>query len=455
MTEPDWRRIPGWREVTPQQWRDAQWQRAHCVKSARQLKAIYGDLLSEGFYSDLERDQAERATMSLLLPPYVLSMMVPDAVPTTEAMYGDPVRRHMLPVFSDRDAEWPSHPYASRDSLHEAEMWTAEGLTHRYPTKVLAELVSTCPQYCGHCTRMDLVGNSTPLVSKLRFSVKQQDRYEAMLDYLRRTTTVRDVVVSGGDVANVPWPRLEFFVSALLELDHIRDIRLASKALMDLPQHWLSDDARRTMGGLAETARKRGVSLAVHTHVNSAQQVTPLNAEAARNLFDLGVRDVRNQGVLMRGVNDTPQALLDLCFALLDGAGVMPYYFYLCDMIPNAEHWRVALGEAQELQQAIMGYLPGFATPRLVCDVPFVGKRWVHQVDHYDREHGISYWTKNYLTSLERDDPYALAKTHEYYDPIQTLSAEGQEWWRTHGRAQERPAAATPPYVTITNGETE
>ncbi|WP_341849504.1 lysine 2,3-aminomutase [Streptomyces yokosukanensis] len=455
MTEPDWHRIPGWRQVTPQQWRDPQWQRVHCVRNVRQLKAVYGDLLSEGFYRDLERDQAERATMSLLLPPYVLSMMVPDAVPTTEAMYADPVRHHMLPVFSDRDAEWPSHPYASRDSLHEAEMWAAEGLTHRYPTKVLAELVSTCPQYCGHCTRMDLVGNSTPQVSKLKFSAKQPDRYEEMLDYLRRTPTVRDVVVSGGDVANVPWPRLNSFVSALLELDHIRDIRLASKALMDLPQHWLSDEARRTVGGLAETARKREVSLAVHTHVNTAQQVTRLNADAARRLFELGVHDVRNQGVLMRKVNDAPHKLLDLCFALLDGAGIMPYYFYLCDMIPNAEHWRVSLGQAQELQQAIMGYLPGFATPRLVCDVPFVGKRWVHQVDHYDREHGISYWTKNFFTSIERDDPYALAKTHEYYDPIQTLKPEGQEWWRQHGWPPEESVDAATLSVGITQGETE
>ena len=68
----------------------------------------------------------------------------------------------MIPVASDRRTDWPSHPYATRDSLHEHDMWVAEGLTHRYPTKVLAELLSTCPQYCGHCTRMDLVGNSTP-----------------------------------------------------------------------------------------------------------------------------------------------------------------------------------------------------------------------------------------------------------------------------------------------------
>ena len=59
-------------------------------------------------------------------------------------------------------------------------------------------------------------------------------------------------------------------------------------------------------------------------------------------------------------------------------------------MIPNSEHWRVSVAEAQKLQHDIMGYLPGFATPRIVCDVPFVGKRWVHQVAEYDRERGIS-----------------------------------------------------------------
>ena len=76
-----------------------------------------------------------------------------------------------FPVASDRHLDWPSHPNATRDSLHEHDMWVAEGLTHRYPTKVLAELLSTCPQYCGHCTRMDLVGNSTPVVPKLSVSV--------------------------------------------------------------------------------------------------------------------------------------------------------------------------------------------------------------------------------------------------------------------------------------------
>jgi lysine 2,3-aminomutase len=364
--------------------------------------------------------------------------MAPHAVPRgpgslTEAMYADPVRRYMLPVFSERRSDWPSHPFATRDSLHEHDMWMAEGLTHRYPTKVLAELLPTCPQYCGHCTRMDLVGNSTAQVAKYKFQVKQPDRHAQILDYLRSTPSVRDVVISGGDVANLPIRVLEQFLSALLDIEHVRDVRLASKALMGLPQHFLQEEVLAGLERLARKARSRDVDLALHVHVNHANSLTPLVARAVRALLDMGFRDVRNQGVLLRGVNATPRDLLELCFTLLDRAKVMPYYFYMCDMIPNSEHWRVSVAEAQQLQHAIMGYLPGFATPRVVCDVPFVGKRWVHQVEEYDREKGISYWTKNYRTGIEFDDPDALERRYEYYDPIRDLPESGKDHWRRFG----------------------
>ena len=438
LVEPDWTRLPGWAHVSQADWDSAQWQRVNCVKNLKQLRAVMGDLLDDRFYDDLERDQAERATMSMLVPPQMLNTMVPatDApVPTagsdyTEAFYADPVRRYMLPVFSDRRTDWPSHPHATRDSLHEHDMWVAEGLTHRYPTKVLAELLPTCPQYCGHCTRMDLVGNSTAQVAKLRFDLKPVARHDAILDYLRRTPVVRDVVVSGGDVANMPWKNLESFVDQLLDIDTIRDIRLASKALMGLPQHWFAEDVVEGVARVSAKARARGVSLAIHTHVNSAQSVTPSVARASRAMLDAGIRDVRNQGVLMRGVNDSTEQLLDLCFALADEASVTPYYFYMCDMIPFAEHWRLSLAEAQHLQHSMMGYLPGFSTPRIVCDVPFVGKRWVHQVEEYDTERGISYWRKNYRTSIEGDDTEALSREYVYYDPIYTLPESGRRWWQ-------------------------
>ena len=379
------------------------------------------------------------------LPPQTLNTIAvgagSDPAKVTDAFYADPVRRYMLPVLSDRDRDWPSHPHSARDPLHEADMWAVEGLTHRYPTKVLAELVATCPQYCGHCTRMDLVGASTPQVAKLRLASRATDRQGRILDYLRATPGVRDVVVSGGDLANVPWPRLEAFLAAVLEIDSVRDIRLATKALIGLPQHWLPPEVLAGMERIAGTARRRGVNLAVHTHANHVQSVTPLAAEAARSLLAAGVRDVRNQGVLMRGVNDTAEDLLDLCFALHGEAGILPYYFYMCDMVPNAEHWRVAVWEAQDLQRAIMGYLPGYATPRIVCDVPLAGKQWVHQVTAYDRTTGVSTWTKNYRTPLEAGDPDALGRGYHYYDPISTLPEEGRRWWAEQN--PDRPLEGT------------
>src|SRR6185437_1083157 len=198
----------------------------------------------------------------------------------------------------------------------------------------------------------------------------------------------------------------------------VRDIRLATKALVGLPQHWLQPAVLDGVARVAALARRRGVNLAVHTHANTVRSVTPLVAEAARALLDAGVRDVRNQGVLLRGVNTTAAGLLDLCFALQDEAGILPYYFYLCDLIPQAEHWRIALHEAQALQDAIMGYLPGFATPRIVCDVPYLGKRWVHQVVDYDRERGVSTWGA---------DP-----RFRYYDPLPTLPSSGRDYWASH-----------------------
>ena len=446
--EPDWTRLPGYRDITKDQWESAQWQRAHSVKNLREFKEALGDFLDEDLLTDIERDQQERATMSMLIPPQMVNTM------EEVDLRNDRIRRYMAPALGDREAEWASHPMASRDSLHEADMWAVEGLTHRYPTKVLAELIPTCPQYCGHCTRMDLVGNDTLQVLKYKFETKQNDRWDQMLDYLRRTPQVRDVVVSGGDMANVPVKRLEAFVMSLMDIDNVRDIRIATKGLMGLPQHFLQDDVRAAFGRMGARANQRGVDIAVHTHVNhansvtplvrdAAQSVTPLVAAASTAMLEAGVRDVRNQGVLLRGVNDSPQALLDLCFALLDEASVMPYYFYLCDMIPSSEHWRVPLGVAQRLQHAIMGYLPGFATPRLVCDVPFVGKRWVHQVEDYDAVRGISWWTKNYRTGIEAADPDALTRRYEYYDPIDTLPADGQDWWRVHG-AKDEPAQVPP-----------
>ncbi len=433
FVEPDWTRWPGFADVTRKEWESALWQRKNSVKNVDELRRVWGKYASLELMQSIEDDIDKHGTMSMLIPPQMINCM------NEKDLWNDPVRRYMVPALADRHKVWTNHPMAQRDSLHESDMWVVEGLTHRYPTKVLAELLATCPQYCGHCTRMDLVGNNMPHVRKYRFKTKQDERLEQMIDYLRKTPSVRDVVVSGGDIANLPIAQLEDFVMKILDLPNIQDVRLASKALQALPQHYLQDNVLASLDRIAKRAHERGVEIAVHTHVNHANQVPPLVAKAVRKILDMGYRDVRNQGVLLRGVNSDSHDMLDLCFMLWDHAKIMPYYFYMCDMIPNSEHWRLAVHEAQRLQHDIMGYLPGYATPRVVCDVPFVGKRWVHQLTDYDHVKGISYWTKNYRTSLEADDPNAIDHRYVYYDPVYTLPEEGQEYWRKY--AAEHPAA--------------
>ena len=429
--EPDWKRIPGYKNVTKAEWEDALWQRKNTIKNLRQLKTALGDLLPDDLLKSIELDMKNGATMSMLIPPQMINTM------NFDDLWTDPVRYYMLPADADRRKDFPNHPHSSRDSLHEADMWAVEGLTHRYPTKVLAELLTTCPQYCGHCTRMDLVGKDTPQVKKLKFEIKPKERHELIIEYLKQTPSVRDVVVSGGDIANMPPEQLEHIVTQMIKVPHIKDIRLASKGLMALPQHFLQDKMLKAMERLALIARQNDVDLALHTHVNHANQLTPLVAKAANALLHMGFRDVRNQGVLLRGVNTTSRDLLDLCFTLLDKAHIMPYYFYMCDMIPNSEHWRLSVHEARSLQHDIMGYLPGYATPRLLCDVPFVGKRWVHQLTEYDREKGISYWTKNYRTSIELENPEALDTRYCYYDPLYTIPESGQKWWEENAATHQ------------------
>ena len=267
---------------------------------------------------------------------------------------------------SDRDPDWPStrSPRATRCTRQ--EMWVVEGLTHRYPTKVLAELLSTCPQYCGHCTRMDLVGNSTPQVDKPKLALKPVDRQDAMIDYLqahagrarrrglRRRRGQRAVAAAGG----VPHAAAR----ARVRPRHPAGHQGADRAAAALAA---ARGASRAWPGWPAPPARRGVNLAIHTHVNHAQLGHPAGRRG-RPGHARGRRAGRAQPGRAAARASTPlgRGLLDLCFALQGEAHILPYYFYLCDMIPNAEHWRLAVWQAQQLQHAIMGYLPGYATPR-------------------------------------------------------------------------------------------
>ena len=384
--------------------------------------------------------------MSMLIPPQMVNTM------DETDLYADPVRRYMAPALSEREPEWPSHPMASRDSLHEADMWAVEGLTHRYPTKVLAELIPTCPQYCGHCTRMDLVGNDTLQVLKYKFEMKQNDRWDAMLDYLRATPQVRDVVVSGGDMANVPAKRLQEWLFKLMDIENIRDVRIATKGLMGIPQHFLQDEVLEAYEAIATRARERDIDIAVHTHVNAAQQVTPLVGTAVRKLLDMGYRDVRNQGVLLRGVNTTPNQLLELCFTLLDH-GEDPSVLLL-HVRHDPERRALAArrcGRRRSCSSRSWGTCPASrrrgssatcrssASAGCTCSTTTTARA-------ASRTGGRTTGPGSSTTTPRRS-----RADYHYYDPIYTLPEEGQEWWRQEIAAGSttcwrrcRPSRASP-----------
>ena len=426
--EPDWRRLPGYRRVTPLEWRDSRWQRAHSIMDPAQLGGVFGEYLPQDLIPSILEDQKQHATMRIRVTPHMLNTM------NEHRLWSDPIRRYTLPAAADREPVWHTHPAAQRDSLHETEMSVVEGLVYRYPTKALVEMADSCPVYCGHCTRMDMVGPDVPGIVKNKLRTRLSARLSSIVSYLKSAPDIRDLVISGGDLANVKTELLEEFVDQIIKLGHVRQIRLATKAVIALPQHFLDDYVIRVMERIARKARAGGVDVAIHTQSNHAQSITPLVSEAAARLFDAGFSNIRNQGVLMRTVNASTTAVLDLCFALLDEAQITPYYFYMCDMIPHSEHWRISLDQAQKIQDEIMGYLPGFATPRIVCDVPYVGKRWVHQAEEYDRVRGISYWRKNYWTSIEQSSSDPMTNRFMYFDPVAELPEEGKAYWTEQRR---------------------
>ena len=115
--EPDWTRLPGYRGVSPADWENATWQRKHTVKNLRELKDALGALLPDDLAQNIALDMEQRATMSMLIPPHMLNTM------NMADLWKDPVRRYMAPALADRRTDWPNHPIASRDSLHEQDMW--------------------------------------------------------------------------------------------------------------------------------------------------------------------------------------------------------------------------------------------------------------------------------------------------------------------------------------------
>mmetsp|Transcript_5753 Transcript_5753/g.7636 ORF Transcript_5753/g.7636 Transcript_5753/m.7636 type:complete len:229 (-) Transcript_5753:68-754(-) len=177
-------------------------------------------------------------------------------------------------------------------------------------------------------------------------------------------------------------------------------------------------------------ARKLGKHVCVHTHINHANEISSdFTYQAMEIMQDIGVV-VRNQTVLLNGVNDHPNIMLDLQEALGE-VGIQPYYVYLGDMIPGSENLRTSLQSLLLLEKETRGATAGFLTPQYVTDLPGGGgKRLAHSYEFYDKKTGISVYSSPRV---------CREKFFVYCDPVHTLQCEEtQKVWHQCPESRNR-----------------
>jgi lysine 2,3-aminomutase len=140
-----------------------------------------------------------------------------------------------------------------------------------------------------------------------------------MLAYISHTPSIQDVVLSGGDSYSLPAAHLHMLGSRLLSIPHVRRFRIATKGLCVSPSRTLDPEDQWTdaLIALSNEGRTKGVHVCIHTHFNHPNEFSWVSREAAQRLFAEGVV-VRNQSVLLRGVNDSKEVMGKLIRELAD-----------------------------------------------------------------------------------------------------------------------------------------
>jgi lysine 2,3-aminomutase len=404
-----WRRIPAFREVGAEEFRDHQFQTSRSVTSVEQLAGVLGDLVPPEFLDDV-RAGMRRAPMNVRISPYILGLI------DWSHPYVDPLRIQFLPLGSRLRAD---HPQLRLDSLHERDDSPTLGLVHRYPDKALFLAIGVCPVYCRFCTRSYAIGGDTETVAKVAYS-PDNARWNRAFAYLLSRPEIEDVVISGGDAYFLSPNNLRKIGETLLAIPHIRRLRFASKGPAVMPMKILSHDAWvDALTAVCDRGRALGKEVALHTHFNHPREITAITGEAMRRLFQCGVK-VRNQSVLIRGVNDNARTLTTLV-RRLSYVNVQPYYVYQHDMVSGVEDLRTCVKTTVDLERQVRGATAGFNTPTFVNDVPGGGgKRDVHSFEHYDEVSGISV----YRSPAVKEDGVFL-----YFDPLHLLPREGRRRW--------------------------
>lgn len=327
------RRPSLWADVSDEQWNSWRWQLANRVSSVEELEQII--TLTDEEIEGLAADGKFRVEIT----PYFASLIEDDP--------NGPIRQQVVP----KGRELLNFESMMADSLAEDQHSPVPGLVHRYPDRVLMLVTTQCASYCRYCTRSRIVGDPAAMFSR--------SDYQAQIDYLRRTPQVRDVLLSGGDPLMLPQRVLHQLLSDLRGIPHIEIIRIGTRVPVFLPMRITED--------LVDMLREFH-PLWVNIHTNHASEITPELSESLALLADAGI-PLGNQSVLLRGINDTPQAQLELAHKLVINR-VRPYYLYQCDLVQGAGHFRTPVAVGIEIMEAMQGHTSGYAVPKYVVDAP-------------------------------------------------------------------------------------
>lgn len=188
---------------------------------------------------------------------------------------------------------------------------------------------SICPTYCVFCTRSYEVGLDTLQLEKKGSFKQRRSQWEACLKYIGSNPEIQDVVVSGGDSFSISSEHLIEIGMRLISMPNVKKFRFASKGLAVSPNRFLdpTDQWTQALILVSQMAEKAGKRMALHTHFNHPNEISWITEKASRRLRDAGVT-VRNQSVLLKGINDDVKTMGTLIRTLSDTLRIQPVCYH-------------------------------------------------------------------------------------------------------------------------------
>ncbi|HNX90405.1 MAG TPA: KamA family radical SAM protein [Candidatus Omnitrophota bacterium] len=257
----------------------------------------------------------------------------------------DPIRKQAVPAVE----ELKEDIHEKMDPLAEEKTSPFSCLVHRYPDRALLIVTSRCFMYCRHCTRKR--------IWREKITEPTLRDIDKALGYVKDNTQIREVVISGGDPFTLSTERLDCILAAVSKCTNVEVVRIGTRAPVVLPQ--------RIDDNLCKVLEKYD-NLWINVQFNHPREITPESAEACRKLQKCGI-PVSNQSVLLKGINDSPEIMMELCHKL-QSIRVRPYYLFQCDPVVGASHFRTSIWEGIHIMEKMRGHTGGMCVPTFVVD---------------------------------------------------------------------------------------